>query len=531
VDVLAKLHEVRKREDISLPEAPNFRKTILDRHGRERPLELRGYQKQMVVHLMAMKRFVVGDDTGLGKTVETIASLCQLWRKDPDLKAVVLTKKSSVPQWEDEFNRFTEGVTVLLCVGSPDQRERIQRQWEGSTGPTVLIQGYTSACNDFSRMQNWRDYVLICDEATVFKSPSTRVHKICKHFSSQAGRCWGLTATLIKNTLMEGYGIYRVVVPDLFPMTPNAFMSNYCIVQMQSVGRGRQVPVIVGYRQTDIEKFREKIDLYYLGRPKHAVAKELPVLTTRDVTVGLTTWQQQKYLEALTGFLEHGDGEVREFQETAKLTSLIYCQEIANHPGLIEFHDYPSEKLDALVDMVTEGGDFYDEKVIVFTRFKTMVDIAIPVLEKAGVKCTRVTGDENEQARRAAMNAFQDPKSDMRVIFITMAGGDAINLQAAKAMVFYDTPWSAGDYIQILGRMIRIGSEHDRVYAVHLVSRGTIDEKVQAVVKKKMKLIEEVLGQRVKGEKGSDVVYDSGSETKDLYEAMIADARSRLRSK
>lgn len=528
MDVLARLHEVRKRDDLSLPEAPNLRATIKDRHGNDRPLILRGYQKQMVVHLMAMKRFVVGDDTGLGKTVETIASMCQLWRKQPDLKAVVLTKKSSVPQWEDEFNRFTTGVNVILSVGDPKKRKAAQDKWEASTGPTVLIQGYTSACNDFSRLQHWTGYVLICDEATVFKTPTTRVHKICRHLASQADRCWGLTATLIKNTLMEGYGIYRVVVPDLFRTTPNGFMNNYCIVQMQTVARGRRVPVIVGYRQTDIDKFRAKIDPYYLGRPKHAVAKELPVLTTRDVTVGLTKWQQQKYLEALSGLLEHGDGELRDFQETTQLTSLIYCQEIANHPGLIEFHDYPSEKLDALENLVTEGGDLFDEKVIVFTRFKTMVDIAIPVLEKAKVKCTRVTGDENEQQRREAMNAFQDPKSDTRVIFITMAGGDAINLQAAKAMVFYDTPWSAGDYIQILGRMIRIGSDHDRVYAIHLLARGTIDEKVQAVVKKKMKLIEEVLGQRVKGEKGEEIVYDAGSEVKDLYGAMIADARSQL---
>jgi SNF2 family DNA or RNA helicase len=305
-------------------------------------------------------------------------------------------------------------------------------------------------------------------------------------------------------------------------------MNNFCVVQMTTVRNNRKVPKIVGYRRSDIDKFRELIDLYYLGRPKHAVAEELPVLTTRDVRVGLTKFQQEKYNEALTGFLEHGDGELRDYSETVQMTKLIYCQEIVNHPGLIEFDGYTSEKLDALVDMLTDGGDLADEKVIVFTRFKEMVNIAIPALEKLGIVCTRVTGDENEKQRKTAMAEFQDFDSSTQVIFITMAGGDAINLQSAKALVFFDTPWSAGDYLQILGRMIRIGSEHDSVYALHLVAKGTIDEYVQAVVKKKMKLIEQVLGERVKGNKGSDIIYDQGSGTKDLLDMMIADARGLL---
>ena len=497
----------------------------MTRSGTEIPLDLRPYQKQMVVHLLAMNRFIVGDDTGLGKTIETIASLCMIWAKFPEQKVVVLTKKSSVPQWYSEFERFTTGVRVILSTGGPKQREAAQEAWENSTGPTVIIQGYVSACNDFTRIQSWSGYILICDEATVFKSPDTRVHKVVQHLSQNASRCWGLTATLIKNNLMEGYGIYRVVVPDLFRMTKQGFMNNYCIVQMQMVGRGRKVPTIVGYRQSDIESFRDKIDPFYLGRPKHAVAKELPVLTTRDIQVGLTDWQAQKYAEALAGFLEHGDGELRDFSETKQMTSLIYCQEIVNHPGLIEYPDYPSEKLDALIDMVTDGGDFEDDKVIVFTRFAKMVDIAVKALEKEGVKCARVTGGEDEKARKAAMDAFQDPKNPTRVIFITMAGGDAINLQAAKALIFYDTPWSAGDYLQILGRMIRIGSDHENVYAIHMVARNTIDERVQGVVRKKMGLIEQVLGERVKGKRGDNVIYDAGSETKDLFTAMISDAR------
>jgi len=523
-EVYAKLKKVRDKEDLNLPPNPFLRKEI-KRPGRD-PIQfkLRNYQKQMVVHLLCMNRFVVGDDTGLGKTIETIAALCYVWINNPDTKAVILTKKSSVPQWYSEFERFTKGVKVILCVGGPKKRAKLQEEWENSTGPTVLIQGYSSACNDFARMHKWEDYTLICDEATVFKTPTTRVHRVCKHLSAQALRCWGLTATLIKNNLMEGYGIYRVVVPTLFKMTANTFMNRFCIVQMNRVARNRRVPQIVGYRPEQLEDFRDSIDPFYLGRPKHAVADDLPVLESRDVTVGLTKFQHTKYQESLGGLLEYGDGGER---EVSHLTALIYCQEIVNHPGLISFPDYPSEKLDALVDLLSGGSELEGEKVIVFTRFSTMVGIARAALEKKGIKCTQVTGAEGEKQRKDAMDAFQNPKDPTKVIFITMAGGDAINLQTAKALIFYDTPWSAGDYIQILGRMIRIGSLHDRVFAIHLIARNTIDEHVQKVMHKKKELIEKVLGERLRGEKGGDVMYAAGSETKNLFDAMVADAQSK----
>jgi len=521
-----KLKQVRVKEGIVLPPTEYLRKTLLKRDGTEGPLELRNYQVQMVFHLLAMNRFILGDDTGLGKTIETIAALCQIWKKDPGKRVVVLTKKSSVPQWDTEIARFTTGVTRILAVGSPTSRRAAHQRWLSSppTQPTVLIQGYSSACNDFAHIQGWKDHILVLDEATVFKNTGTRVHKVCKHLSHNAERCWGLTATLIKNHLMEGYGIFQVVVPDLFQMSPNNFMNNYCIVQMQRVAKNRRIPVIVGYRQSDIEKFRNEIDPFYLGRPKHAVAKDLPILTSKEVRVGMTKFQAERYQEALAGLLQHGDGEDR---ETTSLTSLIYCQEIVNHPALIEFPDYSSEKLDALMDMITEGGDFEDEKVIVFSRFRKMVDVASEEMKKRGIKSVRVTGSEDEAGRKKAMETFQDPDSGVNIIFITMAGGDAINLQAAKALIFYDTPWSGGDYIQILGRMIRVGSEHDKCYAIHLVCRDTVDERIQEVRRKKMRLIEQVLGERVKGVKGDDIIYESGSEVKDLISAMIADARSR----
>jgi len=502
----------------------HLKDTFTDFAGREQPLRVRYYQVQGILHLVVMRRFLLGDDTGLGKTLESIAALCYIWENDPDRKVIIMTTKSSVQQWASEFGKFTRGVKVIVNKGTPAKREIAREQFMAATGPTVMVSGYRSMVQDFRHIQEWQDFILITDEATAYKNPKTQVHQVCRHLSAVANRVWALTATLIKNNLMEGYGIYQVVVPGLFQMSYNKFMLYYCLTRMQPIPRSnRQIPVIVGYLPEKIQEFKEVIDPYFLGRPKHKVATELPVVVMRNIPVTLTPFQEEKYQEALDGILELGDGELR---ETTKLTSIIYCQQIINHPELIEVDEAESPKLEMLVDLLKDG-DFSDENVIVFSRFKKMINLIMPRLKAEKIKAVRVTGDENEAQRADAMAKFQNPEKPERVICLTSAGAESINLQAAKAIICYDTPWSAGDFLQLIGRMVRIGSIHDRCYVVHLVGKSkkqTIDHHVLDVLGKKMKLVEAVLGKRLKGESDEQVI-SADNEISDLFTALQNDAR------
>jgi len=528
----AKMKEIRTRTDLKLRPTPHLKQTFTDFSGNERPLVIRYYQVQGILHLLFKKRFLLGDDTGLGKTLEAIAALCYIWEKDPTRKVIVLTTKSATPQWAKEFAKFTKGVRVIVCKGTRKQREAAYASWRKGSIPTVMVMGYRSAVNDIRKLQHDEGYILICDEATAFKNPQTQVHQAIRHMSEMADRTWALTATLIKNHLMEGHGIYQVVVPGLFGSV-DRFMRYYCIIEMMQIGRGRKVPRVVGYYPEKVEEFRETISPFYYGRPKHEVASELPTLIREVFEVGLSAVQESKYNEALSGFLDVGEqrAEGAEEKEVTKLTAISYCQQIVNHPDLIEC-DGSSDKLDALLNMLSEG-DLAGEKVIVFSRFKKMVNLLMPALRKAKLNPVRVTGDENEDQRQRAQDLFQDPDSDTMVICLTSAGGEAINLQTAKAIIFYDTPWSAGEYLQILGRMIRIGSEHDSVLAIHLVAKlktgkPTIDGRVMDVIGSKMKLIEAVLGERLKGtEKGKGEKIEVRSEVNDLFDFLQEDAKTR----
>lgn len=524
----------RTRKDLTLKDQAHLKKTFTGFDGKEYPLKVRYYQIQGALHLFLMRRFLLGDDTGLGKTLSSIIGLCLVWSLEPERKAVVFTTKSSVDQWAGEFSKFTKGVKVIVCKGTPTQRQRARALFESSEGPAVFIIGYRGAVQDISDMQDWSGQVLILDEAAAFKNPKTQVHQVCRHLASQADRVWALTATLIKNHLMEGFGVYQVVMPGIFihpttekPMSYNQFMIYYAIVRMQSIPRSnRQIPVIIGYSPEKIQEFKDVIDPYFLGRPKHEVASELPALISRVVEVDLSPEQEAKYKEALDGVLEIGQGDDSQIRPTDHLTAITYCQQIVNDLELLGI-EAPSPKIETLIEMLTEG-DFEDEKVIIFSRFRKMIDILMPILKTKKIPAVRVTGSENEAQRAAAMAAFQNPDDPTRVCCITAAGSEAINLQAAKALICFDTPWSAGDFLQLVGRMIRIGSEHDRCYVVHLVARGTrrktVDHRVMEVLGKKMVLVEAVLGKRLKGE-GDNVPIAAENEISDLFRALRQDAK------
>lgn len=537
-DAYLRLLPLRQKQDLKLRKLKLLKDTFVGFDGEERPLKLRYYQVQGVLHLVTMHRFLLGDDTGIGKTIQAIAGLCYLWEKQPNVKAIVVTNKSPVGQWVEEFDKFTEGITVIRCDGSPKKRKDAYKEFKKAKGPTVLIMGYATLRGDFAQLQAWKDHYLVYDEAQAFKNPKTRTHQVCKHMASQAKRCWALTATMIKNNLSEGYGIYQVLLSgtdiQLFPGSLTAFLNDYYVMRLQKVGKkGRHIPLPVYPKRGAVEKFKQLIDPFYLGRPKHEVAKELPPLTIRTEKVGLTTAQRLKYDEALAGLLEMDKtGEVK---ETSPLTAITYCQEIVNHPDLVDCEG-DSKKLDRLMEILTTG-DFAEENVIVYTRFERMVSLIMPALKKAKVPAVRITGKEVKTVeykgkkvseRDRAMGKFQDPKDKTRVVVITDAASESINLQSAKVLIFFDTPWSGGNYLQTLGRMIRIGSLHDRVYALHLVAKGTVDDKIMGVLKRKMNLIEAVLGKRIKGE-DDEVKIDSRNDITELFRQLQEDARKKLK--
>tara|TARA_B100000745_G_scaffold291970_2_gene232373 strand:- start:318 stop:2051 length:1734 start_codon:yes stop_codon:yes gene_type:complete len=542
-----KFKKIRKATDLKIKPNPFLRDWV----------QLRYYQVIGVMHLLLLNRMVLGDGTGLGKTLQVIATYCYLRNADSRMKMLIICPKSATSQWVDEFEKFTEGLNVsrLVNMGKQSRVDQYKAFWE-DPDQHVLVMHYYFLRADFRLYEPYMEgkrFTLILDEVTAVKTHTSKTHKAAKVVSKDfANRCYGLTATLLKNNLEEGWGIYKVVHPNLFSGITK-FRDTYCIQKKVKRG-GRNIPIVVGYK--NIDHFRRYIDPFFIGRNKYDVSTELPDLITKEVEVGMSDAQWALYGEALGETLTIRDtstGEEVE-KEMTDLTRLAYFQQIVNSPELLGM-DGASEKEEEFYRIVQE--ELSDEKIVVYSKSKKMINILERGLKLRDIPTARITGDENEYQRTVNKLMFQedmealkrwavshlgkevDPrikrsvvrscrhqiqdlkaKNFPRVILLTPAGTEALNLQRASSFIFFDSPWSPGDYDQLLGRMIRIGSIHEAVLAIHLTCKGTIDDHILVKLRQKKKVISQVLGEQTKGA----LEFEKDSSVASLMQSIKHDA-------
>lgn len=129
-ELIEKLRTIRGRTDLQLKPNPYLRDTIVGRNGVEVPFALRGYQVQMVLHLQAMPRFIVGDDMGCGK--------CSIFKTFlPTNRGMV--RLGEVEDWSgmepDTFKPLSRPLSVL--VGG--EARPVRSFYYGGRKPTLKI--------------------------------------------------------------------------------------------------------------------------------------------------------------------------------------------------------------------------------------------------------------------------------------------------------------------------------------------------------------------------------------------------------
>lgn len=517
---------------------------------------LRYYQVVGSLHMMMLDRMVLGDGTGLGKTIQSIAAYSFLLDKNPTLKLLVVTIKSALYQWAEELEKFTSNISfhVLSNTYGRSKGHEARILQYNNFKQNVLIMNYALLLDDYDRVAQTMgsNFMVIFDECTAFKNRKTKTYFVCKYITEVAKRAYGLSATIIKNGLEEVYCIYDVIVPGLFGKVTK-FRDTYCVQELLKItknGKTFRIPKTVAYKNLPL--FKKTLDPYFLLRRKEDVAKELPQLISKKIVLDMCPEQRELYRQALSGilyedkvkneFFEISDKirlgstdpkDLKKFEELrekynkflttegkkrGKLAALTYCQMISNGPALVRANG-DSSKADEFIRLMAE--ELGDEKVILFTRFKSGIPFLEILCERNAIKYVKITGDENDRERQQARLAFQnDPKC--KLIFITTAGSASLNLQAAGVIIFYDTPWSYGDLVQTIGRAQRIGSIQDHILIIHLANKGTIDIQVLNKVSTKKNLSDTILGNTAEG--ALDFTAHEDNIIDDLYEELIKDA-------
>ncbi|MDO9280539.1 MAG: DEAD/DEAH box helicase, partial [Pseudomonadota bacterium] len=272
---------------------------------------------------------------------------------------------------------------------------------------------------------------------------------------------------------------------------------------------------------------RTLVSPYLLRRLKTdpAVAPDLPAKTEMTAECGLTREQAglyQRTVEDLAKALDNADGITR---RGVVLASLLRLKQICNHPshwlGDGGWEMARSGKLARLAELV-EPIVRRQEKVLVFSQFREAVD---PLATALGALFGRpglvLHGGTAIGKRQELVDRFQADDTFPFVVLSLKAGGTGLNLTAATHVVHFDRWWNPAVEEQATDRAFRIGQKHP-VFVHKMVCRGTVEERVDALLAQKRGLARELLS-------GADEVRLTELSNEDLLRTVSLDlTRARL---
>lgn len=389
---------------------------------------------------------ILGDQMGLGKTLQSIAFLAYL--KDnlhilgPHLVVVPLSVMSN---WMSEIERFCPSMRCIRFHGPKQERARIkQEELTDVREFDVVVTTYemlTSEISYFRRKFFWR--VLIVDEGHRLKNEKSQLSENLRKLPAFYRII--LTGTPCQNNLRELWALFHYLLPDVFT-TASA--------EKFEEGFDAQRGVMDVAR---MKEARALLSLLMLRRRKDQISMTLPPKTELAVVCGLSEYQRTWYKRVLTGVrnevLTTGAGGAHEMAdpEWRKLLNiLLQLRKVCNHPYLMSDSGYTvgEEMVEAsgklkVLDRMLPKMKADGHRVLLFSQFTSMLDILEEYCQMRGHEYVRLDGSTNRVQRRLDMRRFNAPGSNLFVFLIsTRAGGVGINLASADTVVLYDSDWN-----------------------------------------------------------------------------------------
>lgn len=444
------------------------------------PDELLPYQAQGTEWLYEVKRGILGDDPGLGKTVQALSAVDNISTAPPILivcPSVVRTV------WAEQIERWLPGATYSVVKGKPNERAKAILDEKAD----FVILHYDVLWRDFETIRKRKWGCFIFDEAHRMKN---RKAKVTKHAFMLTGmypkaHLFFLTGTPIMNKAEEIWTLLHMIDKKTFKGFWNwaeqwLKMENTCFSNFP-------VKVIKGPKNP--EAFKEHLRPYLLRRTKADVYTQTPPVRWQRIKLDMTDEQAALYRQMKDkGFAVIGDHEVG---TDLPVTKVMRLRQFAISPQLVTPEGIEGCKLQGFLDLL----DMLDDrKVVVFSDFATCITRLAKILTSKSISNTFFTGDDDLRRKTEAKDAFIS-RSSVRVFLTTIkSGGEGMDgLQhVCSDVVFIDEHWNPKANEQAVSRVDRKG-QTEQVNAYVLQSRGTIDGYIAKVNEGKIKLFEDTI--------------------------------------
>jgi SNF2 family DNA or RNA helicase len=432
-------------------------------------------------------RAILADEVGLGKTIEAGLTLAELRLRGLADRTLVIAPAGLVVQWQEELERKFAVPTVTAGRQLTSAEEGLDRP--------VVVASLAAARRDPLKSALTRDQwdLVIVDEAHRVRNPRSASGKLVRELKSR--HLLLLTATPVENRLLDLYEMISLVSPGLLG-TAAQFRAE------QGSGTGTSTALT----PKNAAALRKRTSEVMIRHRRSEVSVLLPQRLAETLLIEPPPTEREWYADLGDRLRKEG----REATPAKRLTLRSVARLAGSSPAAAasplrkagwedlavrteSLGSWPKGAvlLDLLRRHAGSGEDGQPEKVLVFTAFRHTLDQLTARASAAGIQAAVYHGSLARAEKEKAVAAFRD---EVGVLLSTESAGEGRNLQFCHVMVNMDLPWNPMQIEQRLGRLHRVGQNHD-VQLTNLVAKGTIEEQVLRVLESKINLFELVVGE------------------------------------
>lgn len=443
--------------------------TKLQHNLRVEPYE---YQQDGILFGLDRRRLLIGDEPGLGKTLQSIGIVDTA----AAYPCLVICPSSLKINWQREFEKFTDKKALVL-----DNATRTSWPYLLGMGMFhVAIVNYESLRKFFvwdikggSKTFSLKDVVFNRD-VNIFRSVIMDESHRLKDPTAQQ--------TMFTRGIVEGKE-WRILLSG----TPVVNHAQDLVAQLAIMGRllsdfGGRGKFLADYGENEnlAELSAKLYDSCMIRREKAKVLTQLPDKQRTDLHVDISNREEYDLAAAdlaayLREYTECTDREIRRKMRMEALVKFMTLRSLASKGKVKQATDF-------IRNFLANG-----KPLIVFCSLKEIVK----ALQKQFPDAVRVTGDDSLAEKQAAVDAFQSGEANL-IICSIKAAGVGLTLTASSNVAFVEFPWTYADCCQCEDRAHRIGQKNN-VNCYYLIGRHTIDPVLYNIIHRKRSIANQIM--------------------------------------
>lgn len=418
------------------------------------------YQSYAIEYIESHPVAAVLLDMGLGKTVISLTAIADLLFDSFEAHRVLVIAPLRVARdtWPAEISKWQhlKHLTYAVAVGTVKERKAAL---SAGADITIINRENLGWLIDSSGYEFDYDMVII-DELSSFKNHKSKRFQSLMKVRPKVKRIIGLTGTPSSNGLMDLWAEFKLLdFGERLGRFITHYRNNYFIPDK------RNGEIIYSYKPMPYAEdaiYRKISDITISMKSTDHL--QMPELITSQYEVQLSEDEEQRYEELKADFiLELPEGEITAANAaslTGKLSQLANGAIYDDEGNIVEFHD---RKLDALEDIIESANG---KPLLVAYWFKHDLQ--------------RIKKRFNVREIKTSKDIIDWNNGDIPVAVIHPASaGHGLNLQAGgSTLIWFGLTWSLELYQQTNARLWRQGQSSGTVVIEHIITKGTIDERI-----------------------------------------------------